>query len=269
MIDIIGELRRIMNMSAAETFDQATDSLEAISNAIAALILLLGQETRPETQLFEGWQDELGIDMTLWTLLHPATPWARGAGVGVAAPFLVATAPLLINEVARLVSNQRWQQAPDAWGLNTVLRRSILEFEMTLSDVTQLVIGTCFFGLTPNQADTRANNNIIGFGLVGAAPAQALQTITDVGGVETVNTGFGENMAAYNKFRIDVVTPLVAGVPVPSVLFYLNEVLIATHIANLPDLPMYLNWYLDTTALGPCTPQIGIIRKWTEDYQRP
>lgn len=38
MIDLIGELRRIMNMNAAETYDPATDSLEAIANAIAAML---------------------------------------------------------------------------------------------------------------------------------------------------------------------------------------------------------------------------------------
>lgn len=36
-LDLIGKLRRIMNMDAAETFNQATDSLEALSAAIAAL----------------------------------------------------------------------------------------------------------------------------------------------------------------------------------------------------------------------------------------
>jgi len=34
MIDFIGELRRIMNMNAGETFNPATDSLEAIANAL-------------------------------------------------------------------------------------------------------------------------------------------------------------------------------------------------------------------------------------------
>lgn len=34
-MDWIGYFRRIMNQGAAETFDQATDSLEAIANAIA------------------------------------------------------------------------------------------------------------------------------------------------------------------------------------------------------------------------------------------
>ena len=35
MIDLVGELRRIMNLSAAETYDPATDSLEAIRDFLA------------------------------------------------------------------------------------------------------------------------------------------------------------------------------------------------------------------------------------------
>ena len=37
MIDILGQLRRIMNSDAAETFNPATDSLEALSAAIAMI----------------------------------------------------------------------------------------------------------------------------------------------------------------------------------------------------------------------------------------
>ena len=229
-IDVLGRLLdRIMNKNNVHTFDRTTDSLEAISEAIA---VLSGSGMRPEMELYEGWQDELGIDFTLWTLLHPATAWVRGAGAGVAAGSLVATAPLLINELSRLVGNQRWPILPDLSGVNTITRVTQLEFEMTLSDVTQLLIGTCFFGFTPNQADTRANNNIVGFGLVGAAPAQALQTITDLAGAETVNTGFGEALAALNKFKITIVQVL----GVATVQFYLNEALIASHITNLPFL---------------------------------
>lgn len=248
---VAGTVFRILNISSVET-------------KISAILALLGQASRPNIQLYEGWQDELGIDFTLWTVVNPATPWARGAGVGVAAPLLVATAPLLINEVARLVGNQRWPVLPDLAGTNTILRAIEYEFEMTLSDVIQLVPATCFFGFTPNQADTRASNNIIGFGLVGAPPAQELQTITNLLGVETLNDGFGENLANLNKFKITAIQ--IAGVA--TVEFRLNEVLIASHITNLPDLPMYPNFYLDTTALGACTPQIGIIRIKPEDYLR-
>lgn len=37
MIDILGQLRRMMNVDAGETFNPATDSLEALSAAIAAI----------------------------------------------------------------------------------------------------------------------------------------------------------------------------------------------------------------------------------------
>ena len=246
---VAGTIFRLLNISSVET-------------KISVILALLEQIGRPEMELYEGWQDRLGINLTLWSLTHPATAWARGVGAGVAAASLVATAPLLINEVARLVGNQQWPVMPNLAGTNTILRATEFEFEMTLSAVAQLVPATCFFGFTPNQADTRGNQNIIGFGLVGAPPAQALQTVTDLAGVETVDTGFGETLANLNKFRIRAVQ--LAGVAM--VQFYLNEALIATHITNLPDLPMFPNWYLDTTALGACTPQLGIVRIWTKDF---
>jgi len=37
-IDLLEELRRIQSMNTDETFDRATDSLEAIANAIAAML---------------------------------------------------------------------------------------------------------------------------------------------------------------------------------------------------------------------------------------
>lgn len=264
MIDIISELKRIQNMTAAETFDQATDSLEAISAAIAAVIAALGQLGRPEMQHYEGWQDELGIDMTLWNLTHPAagTAWSRGAGAGVMAGGLRATAVPGANETARLVSTFRFPVSPDLWGTNSVLRLLHLEFEMVLTNLANLDNTLCVFGLTPNQADNRASDNIIAFILA----ADVLETITDLAGAETVNTAFGENLLVKNKFRITIMqTAALVG----TVLFYLNETLIATHITTLPDLPMYINWFFDTEAGGNSTPQIGVNRLWTEDYQRP
>lgn len=264
-IDLLEELKRIQSLDNLETFDRTTDSLEAISNAVASLIAALAQEMRPEIQLYEGWQDELGIDFTLWTLLNPAAPWVRGAGAGVAAPHLVATNTMILNELSRLVGNQRYPIAPDTWGVNTILRRVVFEFEMTIATLASLDNTACFFGWVPAQAAVRATQDIIGFALIGAG--NDLQTVTDDATVETVNTGFGEDLALYNKFRIDVLTLMVAGVPIPSVRFYLNEALLATHVTDLPDLPMYPNFYFDTAAGGSIS-QIGIIRVWTEDYQR-
>jgi len=256
IIDLLGRLLdRIMNQDNTHTFNRTTDSLEAISAAIWWLIVTGGG--RPDMDLYEGWQDELGIDFTLWTLTHPAIAWTRGAGAGVAAPFLTATTTMVLNEVAQLVGNQRWQIAPDTWGTNTIVRQTVLEFEFTTTLVANLDNAVCFWGFTPAQANDRASQNIIGFGLIG----DALQTVTDLATIETVNTGFGEDLATYNKFRIEILA--VAGVG--TVLFYLNEVLVATHITNLPDLPMYPNFQFDTEATGGAVPQIGVVRIWHHD----
>ncbi len=257
-IDRLGELRRIMNMNVNETYDPATDSLEALAAAVAAIIILLGGGGTQETSMTETWQDELGIDFTIWTYINPATGagWARGAGAGVMAAFLAASAAPNANETARLRSNQRWQAIPTLIvNDNTITKRLRFEFEMTIANLANLDNTICFFGLTPGVADNRATNDIIGFALIGAG--NALQTVTDVGGVEEVNTGFGENLAQVNKFRIDVYED--------NVNFYLNEVLIATHVVSLPDQAMYLNFFFDTTAGGAATPQIGITRAILDD----
>jgi hypothetical protein len=158
-------------------------------------------------------------------------------------------------ENARLRSNQRWIAEPTVYNTNQILRRLSWEFECYLQLVGNIDNAHFFMGLSNAAAATRASNNIIGFGLV----ADALQTITDSGG-ETVNTGFGEDMTALNKFKIDISRDSVA--------FYLNEVLIATHITNLPDAPMYLNFYYPTEVGGPSIISLGIIRAWTEDILR-
>ena len=257
IIDLLGRLLdRIMNQDNTHTFDRTTDSLEAISNAIWWLIVTGGG--RPEMDLYEGWQDELGIDFTLWTVTHPTVGvWVRGAGAGVAAPFLRATAPLLLNETSQLVGNQRWQIAPDTWGTNTIVRQTVLEFEFTTTLVANLDNAVCFWGFTPAQADDRASNNIIGFGLL----ADVVQAVTDLAAAETVTAIAAADLATYNKFRMEILA--VAGVG--TVLFYLNEVLVATHITNLPDLPMYPNFQFDTEGTGGAVPQIGVVRIWHHD----
>ncbi|MDD4985762.1 MAG: hypothetical protein PHQ43_08240 [Dehalococcoidales bacterium] len=264
VMDFLEELRRIQSKDNNETFDRSTDSLEALSEAIAWIVAHVS-ELRPEMSLYEGWQDELGIDFTLWTVTNPATgaAWARGAGAGVMAADLAASAAPNANETARLVGNQRWPFGPELSGVNSILRVTELEWEFAIANLANLDNTLSIFGFGPTQAITRATNNIAAFALVGAG--NALQTVTDAAGVETVNTGFGENLANKNKLKITSVQVAT----VATVQFYLNETLIASHITNLPDLPMYPNWFFDTTAGGACTPQIGIVRIWTEDVIIP
>lgn len=221
-------------------------------------VAVLDMLTRPRVSFYESWQDELGIDFTVWTVLNSATgvPWDRGFAGG----YLRAAASCGANEVTRLVTTTRWLNSSPTFGVNTILRRLIVEFEMRLSNVVSMDNAICFFGLTPAQANDRISNNIAGFALL----ADVLQTVTDAGGVEETNTGFGENLALFNKFRIEIYGDIA-----PTIDFYLNEVLIARHTAQIPNIPSYLNFYVDSNAGLGASPEVGIVRIWYEDMVRP
>jgi len=225
--------------------------------ALSAIISgLMTDIVKPRIALYEGWQNELGIDLTIWTLTNPAfgAAWARG----VVGENLMAYAIPNASENARIRSNQRWIVDPSLYGANKILRKFNVEFEFQLAGAASLANldnVNFFMGLTPAVGSIRTTPNIIGFGLIGAG--NALQTVTDAGGAETVNTGFGENLILTNKLKM--------AISLNSVKFYLNEVEIANHIANAPDLPMYLNFYFPTTVGGPATLRIGIVRVWAED----
>jgi hypothetical protein len=210
--------------------------------------------SRPSNGLFEGWQNEIGIDHSTWAITDPATGagWARGA---IGELLMAYSSPNAI-EACRLLSNYRFIVSPDLYGTNKILRKFFLEWETHVITPANLDNVTCFWGLTPAVADVRTNNNIIGFGLVGAG--NALQSITDAGGAETVHTGFGENLVLTNKLKI--------AVSLNSVKFYVNEVEVANHIVNLPsNAPMYLNFFTPTGAGGAATIRIGTLRAWNED----
>lgn len=223
-----------------------------ISEGSLIIWLILAELRKGLPSLSETWQDELGIDFTVWATTNPATgtAWNRGAVGG----YLRATSVPAANEVARLVSAQRWIATPGVFGTNTVIRSFNREIELRLANIANMDNTLCLLGaLTPNQADNRGSNNVIGWIL----QADVLASITDVGGVETVNTGFGETLTNWNKLRIEV--------EAATVRFYLNETLVATHIVNLPNLPMYLNHFIDTEAGGPGTIEVGVNRAWYGD----
>lgn len=201
----------------------------------------------PKVSFNETWQDELGIDFTVWTATNPAGgAWVRGAN----GAYLRVTAPFALNNVGRLRSNQRWIATPDTYGVNTYIRKMFCQFEFQIDTVANLDNAACFFGLTEIIGATRVTNNLIGWALIG----DALQSVTNDGGVETVATGFGENLANWNLLEMEIDAGRVE--------FTLNGVIVASHVANLPDVPMYLNFYFDTEATGGCNPQIGMIGIW-------
>jgi len=214
---------------------------------------LIESISRPLLELYEGWEG-LAIDAAKWTVTDPAGGTAWTAGItGAYARILVAPA---LNNVARLVSDQVYIAAPTVYATNTILRRLYLEFEMKMTTKTSFDNTLCFFGLTATAADDRSSNNIIGFGM----NADVLTSVTDLGGAELVNTGFGETLE-------DTWLKLGICVSKGHVQFFVNEVQKSNHyvVANLPSVPMYINFYLDTEGVAG-TFQLGVIRAWYEDF---
>ena len=238
-----------------DIYDDTTAILADIGNPVVTIAALLDMAMRPSLNLYEGWQDETGIDTTVWTSSGAA--WSRGAS----SAYLRATSSPATAETARLVTDQRWIAAPDTYGTDTVLRRLVLEFEMRLTDVAYIDEEAAFFGWARTTADTRASDDIIGFYL--DASADDLYSLTDNGSTETTNdTGVdAAAIASWHKYRIEI----YAG----NVEFYVDEALKTTHTTNLPDYPMYLDFFIENDGgAGSLTIELGVIRAWTEDIDR-
>ena len=212
---------------------------------------LVGSLSRPQVELYEGWVDGT-IDAAKWTTTNSAT--GPGWSAGAIGAYMRATETPALNEVCRMVSDQLWIAGPNVYGTNTILRALMLEFELRLTNVANLDNAITFLGLTSGAGDTRASQNLIGWALVG----DVLQSVTDNGGVETVDATFGETLTNFNKLTIAIAPGIVA--------FYVNEVMVTGHITNLPDAPMYINYYLDTEAGGGATIELGVVRAWYEDF---
>jgi hypothetical protein len=199
----------------------------------------------------ETWQAG-AVDALMWTVTNPATGTAWTLAELSQPGRGIYTAPNA-NEVARLVGNHTWDALGSYWGTNTMQRTLYVEFEGKFTDQANLDNAITFLGLTDGAADTRATNNVIGFCLL----ADVLCTLTDNAGVETTTTTFGETLANWNKFRIEVSS---AGVK-----FYVNDTLKATHTTNINRGTKYFNLYLDTDAGGAATFELGKVRIWWTD----
>jgi len=232
------------------------------SLAKANNITTLGE---PSEQMFETWQDEVGINAARWVVTNPATgvPWDRG----VTGAYLRAWSVPNLNEVTRLRGVQRWAAGPGVWGTNTIYRRLIVEFSMRLTNVANIDNAETLFGLSIGAASTRnaaATTYLIGWVLL----ADALNSLTKNGATaanETENVIAGAPVLTnWHKYRMEI----YAG----HVLFILDEVQVADHTvagaAALPNGVFYPQFYLDTEAGGTATPEIGPIDIHTERIAR-
>lgn len=219
--------------------------------------IIIQELLRPSINFYEGWQDELGIDFTVWTTAITAT--GTVARDVTEPPYLkVLLSGPANGDTARLYGNQRWFCRPDTYGLNTILRKLTIEFEAKFSVVASIDNPTFFMGLGAIQLSTRASTNIAGFILT----ADALNSITDDGVGETVKAVGAPVLTTWHKYRIEV----LAG----TIYFYIDEVLVATHttaaVERLPDTAMFPVFYCpqEAGANGGLV-HIGTVRIWTVD----
>lgn len=230
-------------------------------DTLKAILGLSDMGLRPAVCLYEGWQDEAGIDATVWsTLLTGTGAVARNVAESPYLKVLLNSAA--VNDTASLYSDQRWFCGPDTYGANTIQRKLVLEFEAKLVNTPSLLNTAFFMGLAATQGAYETTNDLIGI-VLGAD--DSLESITDEGGVETTKTLVAAGFTGWHKYKIEV----YAG----TVDFYVDEAKITTHttvaVEHLPDAAMYINFYCPAeAALFNGELHVGIVRLWTEDVAR-
>jgi hypothetical protein len=242
-ISLYGNISTLTNLTGGATVINYTDSAK------------LNQLIEPEIpSLIEVWQSEEGMpeaDME-WTNPATGTPWTVQTS-GIYREFYTAPAA---SENARLVGRNMWMVAPSNYGTNTIYKKIILEYVVKLTTLANFDNAPFIIGLTPNKTDTRASNNIIGFSLL----ADVLQALTDNGGAETITAIPAAVLTNVNKLRIEI----YAG----HVKFFVNEVQVADHITNLPNVPMYRDIYIANEAGGATGFELMGNRMWAETVVR-
>lgn len=219
-------------------------SVSSLSSSLSTII------SQGNEWVTEYWQDaiESGIDIVKWNVTDPPSLlWITYSANDRVYIGSVCGA----SETGRIVLNNKWQSnAGLATPLTSMVYSLTMEWEMKLNTVANLDNTKTFLGFTPGKTDDRSTNGIIGFGFTGAG--STLQTVTDSGGVETTNTGFGETLTNWNKFKIVIIPG--------AVYFYLNEILIATHTTHLVNSMLYPLLTIVSDAGGATNPYIGHIR---------
>lgn len=192
--------------------------------------------------LVDLWQDPAGIDFTVWNVVV-------GAGGTVARS--VATEPyqeILLGgaaagDTARLYTVWEWQLGPDTWGIDTVQKKLVMEWESIIDNVADVDNATFFMGFGALALTTRASNDIAGVALVG----DAYNFITDDGGAETVTVlPSAPATNARHKFKLVA----YAG----TIELWCDETLEVTHTTaageNLPDVNAHGQFYCTQEAGG-------------------
>ena len=259
---ILGDLATTKRLGQILGGLDETDTLKAILGAFTAtdnLKRLMDMGVRPSLFMYEGWQDEAGIDAIVWTTV--VTGSGAVARNVAEPPYLKVLLNGTVNgDTARLHSVQRWFCGPDTYGTKTILRKLVLEFEAKLVNTGSILNTDFFMGLGATTGAYETTDNIIGIIL---GDDDKLESITDDGGSETKKTLAAAGFTGWHKYRIEVYEETVD--------FYVDEAKITTHVTaeHLPDAAMHVIFYCPQEAgANNGELHIGIERLWPEDIVR-
>ena len=190
--------------------------------------------------LVESWQRAAGIDPALWTVDLGGTTGTVLRSEAEEPYQKVILAGAVNADTARLYTAQKWQLAPDTWGLNTIQKALLMEWECKFTNVADIENTAFFMGLAAGAAATRTAMNLAGFILT----ADALNALSDDGGAETVSAVGAPAVIEWMKLSILAYPGCIE--------FYVNEVMQARHTTadaeDLPDVNTYGMFYLEQEA---------------------
>ena len=155
------------------------------------------------------------------------------------------------SDTARLRTLFQFRVTPSKFSYqnNTSMIRGVFaEWEAKFANVANINNTTFFMGFSDSTSGLRTTNNIIGFGL----SSDAIQTVTDSAGTETVNLPSSITLTDRNLFKISITEYQVE--------FWINGNQVATHITNLPDIQPYFMVYSASEAGGASTVDLGFCR---------
>lgn len=199
--------------------------------------MLIPLNSMGKSNFVESWQDATppGIDVNIWTEVLTGTGGRARDATEAAYLKQLLTGPANAD-TARLHSVHQWPAAPTLMGANVIYKRFLFVWEAKFATVASIENTTFLMGLAPSTVATRATPELICFILT----ADALNSLTDDGGVETVNAVGAPVLTNWHLFAIEV----YAG----GVVFYIDGEAVAQHVTNLPDQNWYLTWYLPQEA---------------------
>ena len=202
--------------------------------------------------LSEFWaNDNTGIDLNIWTTAVGSA--GTVTRVITDTDFLkvrLNTVDAVDASTARITTDVLFRASAGGYTTSSISKRFVIEWECKFTGTANIDNATFVMGLVPGTTSTRATTDIIAFGL----SADAIQTITDSGGVETTNLPGGITLTNRNKYRIEITRPGGTN----TVEFAINETIVATHTTNIPSLNAYWTAFTDNEAAAAGANQVDI-----------